>query len=135
MVDATQSIVHIGFYWSVTSFFPWAEREGAPDWVRLDKADQTIILIHFPLYSCSHQYGSKGDTGCYKEVRIVKGSLTRIQHFVAQFGRSEDINEIKVCYESVAEICNKSGGFQSLLEVNDKTHDHKADWEEFGGIC
>lgn len=40
-----------------------------------------------------------------------------------------------MCYESVAEICNKSGGFQSLLEVNDKTHDHKADWEEFQGTC
>ena len=79
-----------GFYWSVTSLFPWAEHKGTPPWVRRDKADQTIILIHFPLYSYSHQYGSKGDTGCYKEVRSVKGSLTRIQHFVAQFGRSED---------------------------------------------
>ena len=54
---------------------------------------------------------------------------------MAQFGRSEDIHEIKVCYKSVAEICNKSGGFQSLLEVNDKTHHHEADWEEFQGTC
>jgi hypothetical protein len=98
-------------------------------------ADQTFILIHFPLYSYCHQYGSKGDSGCYKELRSVKGSLTGKQHFVAQFGRSEDINEIKVCYESVAEICNKYEGFQSVLEVRDKTHDHKADWEELKGTC
>jgi len=30
------------------------------------------------------------------EVRSVKGSLTRIQHFVSQFGGSEYVNEIKV---------------------------------------
>jgi hypothetical protein len=101
----------------------WAECKGTADWVRLDKASQTIILIHFPLYLHSYQYGSKGDSGCHKEVRSVKGSLTRIKHSVTQFDRSEDINEIKVCYESVAEICNKCGRFQSLLEVNNKTHD------------
>lgn len=87
------------------------------------------------LYSYSHQYRSKGDTGCYKEVRSVKGSWTRIQNFVTQFDRSGYINEIKVCYESVAEICNICGRFQSLLEVNNKTHDHWADWEEFQGTC
>jgi hypothetical protein len=57
-----------GFYSSSTSFL-WADHEGTGDQVSLDKAGYTINLVYFSSYSCSHQYGSKGDSGSYKEAR------------------------------------------------------------------
>jgi hypothetical protein len=45
-----------------------------------------------------------------KKPEVVKGPLTRIQHFVAQFDRSGDINKMKVHYDSFAEIWNKADG-------------------------
>jgi len=66
---------------------------------------------------------------------VVKVSLTRIQHFVAQFDRLGDKNEIKLRYGPLAEIWIKFVGFHSLLEVNDDTLDHKADRTEYGEVA
>ena len=68
----------------------WTHHEGSAEQVSFYKEGYAINLVHFPSYSRSHQYGSKGDSGSYIEARRYQRSLRRIQNSGALFDRSVD---------------------------------------------
>jgi carbamoylphosphate synthase small subunit len=72
---------------------------------------------------------TRGIQTLIKRRGVLNGSLTRIQSFLAQFDKAEDVNEIRVHSNSLAQIWNKFDGLQTLLEVKE----HEADRVDLEG--